>query len=197
MEERTATVTRQTKETSITARLNLDGRGRVEVKTGVGFFDHMLTSALVHGFFDLELTAKGDTHVDDHHTVEDVGIVLGQAFAQALGDFSGIKRFGEAGAPMDEALARATVDLSRRPYLVFETPAAGLARTGGFDAQLAEEFWRAFAVNCGANLHLEVVRGRNTHHMLEALFKAAGRALDQASQMEPRLEGALSTKGTL
>ena len=196
MSDRSASVSRETKETRITAKLKLDGSGQVEVKTGVGFFDHMLTSAMVHGFFDLELTAEGDTHVDDHHTVEDVGIVLGQAFAQALGDFTGIRRFGQADVPMDEALARAAVDLSRRPVLVCvaEFPTE---KAGSFDTQLVEEFWRGFVTHAGVNLHLEAVRGRNSHHMIEAMFKAAGRALDQASSLEPRAKGAVSTKGVL
>jgi imidazoleglycerol-phosphate dehydratase len=196
MTQRAAAIERETKETQITASLKLDGSGQVEVDTGVGFLDHMLTSAMVHGFFDLTLKARGDTHVDDHHTVEDVGIVLGQAFNQALGDFTGLKRFGNSVVPMDEALASAVIDLSRRPYLVFEA-SLDYGKVGNFDTQLVEEFWRGFVVHCGANLHLEVVRGKNTHHIFEAVFKAAGRALDQASQTEPRVSGALSTKGTI
>jgi imidazoleglycerol-phosphate dehydratase len=176
--------------------LNLDGAGLVQIDTGVGFFDHMLTAAMVHGFFDLKLEAAGDLQVDDHHTVEDVGIVLGQAFARALGDFSGIRRFGDAAVPMDEALARVTVDLSRRPFLVYEAPIT-CEKVGTFDSQLVEEFWRAFAVNLGANLHVDLVRGKNMHHVFEAIFKAAGRALDQASSREPRASGAVSTKGVL
>ncbi|MFH1137636.1 MAG: imidazoleglycerol-phosphate dehydratase HisB [Pseudomonadota bacterium] len=193
---RTAKVERRTKETNITAELNLDGAGLVQVRTGVGFLDHMLNSAMVHGFFDLTLDAQGDVQVDDHHTVEDVGIVLGQAFNRALGDFSGIRRFGQASAPMDEALAQASVDLSRRPCLFFAAPLT-CEKIGTFDVQLVEEFWRAFCLHSGANLHLEAVRGRNMHHIVEALFKAAGRALDQATQLEPRARGVISTKGTL
>ena len=197
MDARQASIKRETKETQIEAVLNLDGSGRVSVDTGVGFFDHMLTAAMVHGFFDLELTARGDTHVDDHHTVEDVGIVLGQAFNQALGDFKGINRFGQSAVPMDEALAQAVVDLSRRPYLVFEAPITSV-KIGTFDSQLVVEFWQAFVNNLGANLHIDVVRGRNMHHVLEAVFKAAGRALDQATQRQNRSAGSvLSTKGTL
>lgn len=196
MTAREATVERQTKETQIKASLNLDGRGQVEVKSGVGFLDHMLASAMVHGYFDLKLTAAGDVGVDDHHTVEDVGIVLGQAFRKALGDFGGIRRFGQAAVPMEEALARAAVDLSRRAGLVFAVPIT-CEKIGTFDTQLVEEFWRAFVQNCGANLHLEVSRGRNMHHVFEALFKAAGRALDQATQLEPRAAGVTSTKGVL
>ena len=196
MTQRSAAVERETRETRITASLRLDGSGQVEIDTGVGFLDHMLTSAMVHGFFDLVLKAQGDTHVDDHHTVEDVGIVLGQAFNQALDDFTGIKRFGQALVPMDEALAGAVIDLSRRPYLVFEAP-LDHGKVGGFDIQLVEEFWRGFTVHCGANLHLDVIRGKNTHHIIEAIFKAAGKALDQATQTETRISGALSTKGTI
>lgn len=194
MEARKAAVKRDTKETSISADLNLDG-GRVDIRTGVGFFDHMLASAMVHGYFGLILKAEGDTDIDDHHTVEDVGIVLGQAFNEALGDFAGIQRFGQAAAPMEEALASAVVDLSRRPCLVFEAPIT-CEKIGSFDTQLVEEFWRAFVNNCGANLHLEA-RGRNMHHVFEAVFKAAGRALDQATRPEPRAAGVTSTKGVL
>lgn len=196
MSSRNAEVTRTTKETNISASLNLDGQSTVSVQTGVGFFDHMLTAAMVHGFFDLTLTAKGDVHIDDHHTVEDAGLVLGQVFNKALGDFSGIKRFGEAAVPMDEALARVTLDLSKRPGLVFIAP-INPEKVGEFDTQLVEEFWQAFANTCGANMHIEVVRGRNMHHIFEAVFKAAGRALDQATTVEPRVKNVLSTKGVL
>ena len=196
MTPRTAVVERETRETRIRAELNLDGRGAVEVRTGVGFFDHMLTAAMMHGFFDLTLTADGDHEIDDHHTVEDAGIVLGQAFSQALGDFSGIRRFGEATVPMDDALARAAVDLCRRPFLVFHVPTKR-EKVGRFDTQLIEEFWRAFVNACGATLHIDGLRGKNMHHLFEAAFKAAGRALDRACQLEPRSQGALSSKGTL
>ena len=194
--QRQAEVTRRTKETSISASLNLDGSGKVEVKTGVGFFDHMVHSAMVHGYFDLTLQADGDTHVDDHHTVEDVGIVLGQAFSQALGDFGGIKRFGHAEVPMEEALARVTVDLSRRPCLVYVSDIK-TEKVGAFDTELVEEFLRAFCNNMGANMHVEVIRGKNSHHVIEAIFKAMGRALDAATAMEPRAQGVTSTKGAL
>ncbi len=196
MGPRTADIKRKTKETVITVKLNLDGQGQVEVNTGVGFLDHMIASAMVHGFFDLTLTAQGDTWVDDHHTVEDTGIVLGQAFNRALGDFAGIRRFGEASVPMDEALARAVVDFSRRPFLVFSVPMRS-EKIGSFDSQLIEEFWRAFVNNSGANLYLEVTQGQNMHHIFEAVFKAAGRALDYASQIEPRTSKIISTKGVL
>jgi len=196
MKTRQAEVERTTKETKVRACLNLDGTGQVKIDTGVGFFDHMLTSAMVHGFFDLELSAQGDTQVDDHHTVEDTGIVLGRAFNQALGDFGGIRRFGQASVPMEEALAQAAVDLSRRPGLVFAVPLT-CEKIGTFDCQLVEEFWRAFVNHSGANMHLEAVRGRNMHHVFEALFKAAGRALDQACRIEPRAKGVTSAKGVL
>jgi imidazoleglycerol-phosphate dehydratase len=194
---RESEVQRKTRETTITARLNLDGSGRVDIQTGVGFFDHMLGAAMVHGFFDLTLSAEGDLDVDGHHTVEDVGIVLGRALADALGDYGGIKRFGFAAAPMDEALAQATVDLSRRPYLVLNVPTPLPERIGGFETQLLEEFWRGFAVHGGATLHIDVIRGVNGHHILEAIFKAVGRALDAATSEDRRLAGALSTKGRL
>lgn len=196
MPERKSKVIRETKETRIVAELVIDGSGQVDVKTGVGFFDHMLSSAMVHGFFDLKLDAAGDLHVDDHHTVEDAGIVLGKAFSDALGDFKGIKRFGSAFVPMDEALAHAAVDISRRPFLAFNSPMTS-EKIGTFDSQLIEEFWRAFANNCGVNLHIDVHRGQNMHHIAEAVFKAAGRALDEATQPEPRAKGAVSTKGSL
>lgn len=196
MENRTADVSRETRETKIKVELNLDGTGVVDINTGVGFFDHMLNAAAVHGYFDLRVEAKGDTHVDDHHTVEDVGIVLGQAFNKALGQFKGIKRFGQASAPMDEALAHVCLDLSRRPCLVYEVPMT-CEKIGAFDAQLVEEFWRAFVIHSGANMHIDCPRGKNMHHIVEAVFKAAGRALDQATMLEPRAAGVTSTKGAL
>jgi len=189
-------VERETKETRIRVELNLDGQGTVDVSTGVGFFDHMLTAAMTHGFFDLILKASGDHEIDDHHTVEDAGIVLGQAFARALGDFSGIRRFGEALVPMDDALARVAVDLCRRPYLSFQAPVEQ-EKIGRFDTQLVEEFWRAFVNASGATLHIDGLRGKNAHHLFEAVFKAAGRALDSACQPEPRSQGVLSSKGAL
>ena len=196
MGNRTSLIERMTRETSITAQLALDGAGKVEVGTGVGFLDHMITSAMVHGFFDLTLRAEGDTHVDDHHTVEDAGIVLGQAFASALGDYGGIRRFGHAVIPMEEALAGVAVDLSRRPCLVYEA-ALTAEKVGTFDSQLVEEFWRAFTVHASANMHIDLIRGRNMHHGFEAVFKAAGRALDQAVAIETRTGGITSTKGAL
>ena len=193
---RTAQVTRETRETKISAALKLDGQGLVEVSTGVDFLDHMITSAMVHGFFDLKLRAEGDVQIDDHHTVEDVGIVLGRAFNQSLGDFSSIKRFGEASVPMDEALARVALDLSNRPALVFSAPVTS-EKVGNFETQLVEEFWRAFSNYCGVTLHIEVTQGRNMHHIFEAVFKAAGRALDMATTLEPRTKGVTSTKGMI
>jgi imidazoleglycerol-phosphate dehydratase len=196
MTARGARITRETRETIIDAELVIDGQGNVEIETGVGFLDHMITSAMVHGFFDLKLKAHGDLFVDDHHTVEDTGIVLGQAFRQALGDFSGIKRFGEATIPMDESLARVVVDLSRRPYLYYHVPLT-TGKIGTYDTQLTEEFWRAFTIHCGANIHIDVLRGQNMHHMTEAVFKSAGRAFAQAVSLEPRRVGVISTKGVL
>ena len=193
---RKAQVTRETKETKISAALKLDGQGLVEVSTGVDFLDHMITSAMVHGFFDLKLQAEGDVQIDDHHIVEDVGIVLGRAFNQSLGDFFSIKRFGEASVPMDEALARVALDLSNRPALVFSAPVTS-EKVGNFETQLVEEFWRAFSNSGGVTLHIEVTQGRNMHHIFEAVFKAAGRALDMATTLEPRTKGVTSTKGTI
>ena len=193
--ERAATVVRQTKETNIELTLGLDG-GEVVVDTGVGFFDHMLTALAVHGGFGLQLTAEGDWNVDCHHTVEDTGIVLGRAFKQALGDRSGIVRYGHAMIPMDEALGFCAVDVSGRPYLVFDAEFAA-PMCGQFDTQLAEEFFRAFAVNAGLTLHLKVLYGKNDHHKLEALSKALGLALRDAASIDNRIEGVLSTKGSL
>ncbi|ADK84794.1 Imidazoleglycerol-phosphate dehydratase [Desulfarculus baarsii DSM 2075] len=193
---RTATIKRETRETAISLRLDLDGRGEARIDTGVGFFDHMLTHIAFHGRFDLEVTAKGDLHVDAHHTVEDVGICLGQALRQALGDKLGVARYGGAFVPMDEALAQVVVDLSNRPFMRLE--AARLpGAVGAFDGQLAEEFLRALANAAGLTLHVILHYGSNDHHMLEAAFKALGRALDQATAMDPRQGGVASTKGML
>lgn len=187
-----ATVARSTKETQIQVQLCLNG-GEVRVRTGIGFFDHMLTNFAVHGGFGLQLDAKGDLHVDCHHTVEDCGIVLGQAFAKALGDRGGIARYGTFFLPMDEALAMVSVDVSGRPYLVFDA-AFAQARVGEFDSCMTGEFFRAFAMHAGMTLHCRVLYGENTHHEIEALFKAFGHALRQA--LRPH-EGLLSTKGVL
>jgi imidazoleglycerol-phosphate dehydratase len=194
---RTSTISRQTAETSITLSLSLDGRGKAVSATGVGFLDHMLRHIAVHGLFDLEVKATGDLEIDPHHTVEDVGIVLGQAFDQALGDRKGIVRLGSACVPMDEALAFVAVDLSGRPYAVVQaewhTPAIGLLPT-----TLIPHFLESFAFNARINLHARVAYGRDDHHQAEALFKALGRALDAATLIDPRRAGVIpSTKGTL
>ena len=193
---RTGEIHRHTRETDITLTLTLDGRGETTIKTGVPFMDHMLTLFAVHGYFDLAATASGDTEVDDHHTVEDLGICLGQALKKALGDFAGIKRYGSAAVPMDEALARVTLDCSNRPYLYYGVAVAD-QKVGGFDTALAKEFLRALALHGGITLHVEMVHGENTHHILEAVFKALGRALDEATSLNPRAQGPLSSKGSL
>jgi imidazoleglycerol-phosphate dehydratase len=196
MKPRSATIHRKTSETDITLSLTLDGTGAYKVRTGVGFFDHMLSAFARHGLFDLEVTCQGDLHVDAHHTVEDVGICLGQALGQALGDKSGITRFGHSYVPMDEALARVAVDLSGRAYLVWDAAFAE-ERIGDFPAALAREFFRALTDNARANVHLDLIRCDNAHHGVEALFKALGRALSQACALDPRIQGPLSTKGSL
>jgi len=193
---RTASVSRQTKETEVEVELNLDGSGQVEIATGVGFFDHMLELLGKHALFDLRVQAQGDTQVDAHHTVEDVGICLGRALAQALGDKRGVRRFGHASVPMDEALAETSLDLSGRPMLVFQVEFP-TEKAGEFDAQLAEEFLRAMVVNAALTLHVRVPYGRNTHHVVEAVFKATARALREAVAIDPRVRDIPSTKGTL
>ena len=190
---RTATVERNTKETQIAATLCLDG-GEVAVSTGNGFFDHMLTAFAVHGGFGLQLTVQGDLEVDTHHTVEDTGIVLGQALRRALGDFGGIARYGRFAVPMDESLARCDLDLSNRPFLVFRATFQQ-ERCGDYETCVTEEFWRAFAVNAGITLHIDVPYGTNAHHQIEAVFKAVGHALHGAVQ--PTGGAVLSTKGVL
>lgn len=190
---RTATVERNTKETQIAATLCLDG-GEVAVSTGNGFFDHMLTAFAVHGGLGLQLTVQGDLEVDTHHTVEDTGIVLGQALRRALGDFSGIARYGSFAVPMDESLARCDLDLSNRPFLVFRATFQQ-ERCGDYETCVTEEFWRAFAVNAGITLHIDVPYGTNAHHQIEAVFKAVGHALHGAVQ--PTDGAVLSTKGVL
>lgn len=191
---RTAEIARKTKETDIAAKLDLDG-GNVKIDTGIGFLDHMLTSFSVHGGFGLVLTAKGDLHVDGHHTAEDVGIVLGRAFSEALGDKGGIKRFGSSFIPMDEALGFCAVDISGRPFLVFNAEFEN-ERVGEFDTCLTEEFMRAFAYNAGITLHLRCEYGKNDHHKIEALFKAMAYALKTAVQLNS--DGSVvSTKGVL
>lgn len=193
---RTATIKRKTAETEICLSLELDGSGRAQVETGIGFFDHMLTLLARHGAFDLEVSARGDLHVDQHHTVEDTGIVLGQALRQALGDKAGIRRYGHFTLPMDETLATVAVDLSGRVAVVFQAEFPTF-KIGDFDSQLVEEFWRGLAGSALANLHVLVHYGRNSHHISEAIFKASARALRMAVEPDPRLTGIPSTKGTL
>ena len=192
---RTARLGRTTRETDIALVLTLDGTGRASVATGIGFWDHLLGSLVHHGLFDLELTASGDLHVDEHHTVEDVAIVLGAAFAEALGDRAGIRRFGDAVVPMDESLASAVIDIGGRPYSVVDLPFRG-ERAGGLPLQLVEHALEAFARTSGATLHVRGT-GRNDHHLAEAAFKALGRALRVACEVDPRREGVASTKGSL
>ena len=191
---RTAEITRKTKETDITVKLNLDG-GEVKIETGIGFLDHMLTALGVHGGFGLEVSAKGDLYVDGHHTAEDVGITLGQAFAKALGDKSGIMRYGSAFIPMDESLGFCSLDISARPFLVFNAEFEN-ERVGEFDTCLTEEFMRAFAFNAGITLHLRVEYGTNDHHKIEALFKVLAYSLKAAVRLNTN-GAAISTKGTL
>lgn len=190
---RTSTVERKTKETQIKASLCLDG-GDVEIKTGIGFFDHMLTAFAVHGGFGLKLETVGDLEVDTHHTAEDTGIVLGQAFKQALGDFSSIARYGNFSVPMDESLAVCSLDISNRPFLVFRASFEE-ERCGDYETCVTEEFWRAFAMNAGITLHISVPYGSNAHHEIEAIFKAVAHALKQAVTVTDG--GVLSTKGVL
>jgi len=193
---RSSSIDRKTNETDVSIQLDLDGQGRADISTGIPFFDHMLTLFTVHGFFDLTVKAAGDLDVDFHHTVEDVGIVLGDAISQALGDRQGITRYGFAVTPMDDALTDVSVDLSNRPFLVYNVPEQ--AGTGTrFDAPLAKEFFRAFATRGGMNLHVNVRYGDNGHHIIESVFKAAGRAMNQASSFDRRIEGVRSSKGTL
>ncbi|WP_304622597.1 imidazoleglycerol-phosphate dehydratase HisB [Pelosinus baikalensis] len=193
---RTATMKRQTAETNISTTLNIDGTGKSEIATGIGFFDHMLLLLTKHGFMDLQLIAQGDLQVDGHHTVEDTGIVLGQALAKALGDKSGIKRYGTAFVPMDEALAMVSLDISGRPFLVFDV-AIPSERIGDFDSELTEEFLRALSVHAGLTLHVRLLSGKNSHHIVEAIFKALGRALDEAASIDERIVGVMSSKGML
>jgi imidazoleglycerol-phosphate dehydratase len=194
---RSATLERKTSETEIRLVFNLDGSGVSKISTGIAFFDHMLTLFAKHGLFDLELTAKGDIEVDYHHTVEDTGILLGQAIAKALGDKAGIRRYGFFYVPMDEALVRSVVDLSGRPFLAYNAPADVPAIGSAFSFQLVEEFLRAISVNAGMNLHVDVLAGRDAHHMAEGIFKSLARALDEATRIDPRVQGIPSTKGVL
>jgi len=194
--ERKGEVRRETGETKIDLRITLDGKGRGDINTGVGFLDHMLTLFCVHGFFDLHITAQGDTEVDDHHSVEDIGICLGQALAKALDDRSGIGRYGSCYMPMDETLVRVVVDLSNRPFLHYAA-AIPDQKVGTFDTQLGKEFLRAFSLHSGMTLHVDVLHGENSHHILEAVFKGLARAVSQAVGRLEGLEKPLSSKGSL
>ncbi len=197
MTQRTATVSRKTKETDITVTLNLDGSGKTDIATGIGFFDHMLDALGRHSFIDLKVRTKGDLHIDGHHTVEDTGIVIGQAIAKALGDFAGITRYGHAYIPMDETLSRATLDLCKRPYLIWKVDFAR-DKVGEMDTELFKEFFHALAGNGGMCLHVENLYGDNAHHIAESSFKAVARALRMAVAPDARLAGApASTKGSL
>jgi imidazoleglycerol-phosphate dehydratase len=187
---------RKTNETDIRIRLVIDGEGRANIDTGVPFFDHMLTLMSVHGFFDLDIQAHGDIEVDDHHTVEDVGIVLGDTFKKGVGERGGIRRYGRAVIPMDEALASVVIDFSNRSCLVYNVPLKQ-EKIGRFDAQVVREFFRGFANHCGLTIHINVMYGENMHHILEAVFKGFGRALDDATTYDPRIKKILSTKGVL
>jgi imidazoleglycerol-phosphate dehydratase len=193
---RAARVVRKTKETKIRVDLTLDGVGTARTDTGIPFLDHMLDLFARHGLFDLDVECKGDLQIDDHHSVEDVAICLGQAFLQALGDKAGIARYGMSLVPMDEALCRSVIDLSGRFYLIYEVETKR-SRIGNFSVELAEHFWRSFAEALKCNLHIDLLRGRNTHHILEATFKSTARALRQAVERDSRITGVLSTKGTL
>jgi imidazoleglycerol-phosphate dehydratase len=193
---RSAGIQRKTKETDIRVSLALDGKGHSKINTGLPFLDHMLELFAKHGLFDLEISCKGDLEIDDHHSVEDIAITLGKTLSEALGDKVGINRYGEAIVPMDEALCRSVIDLSGRFYLVYEVPTKR-QRIGNFSVELAEHFWRSFSETAKFNLHIDCLRGRNTHHMLEGTFKATARALRQAVDLNPRVTGVPSTKGSL
>ena len=187
---------RTTRETDVQVKIDLDGRGTSKVATGIGILDHMLDLFARHGLFDLEVTCAGDLHIDGHHSVEDIAITMGQAFAEALGDKSGIARFGAAYVPMDETLARAVVDLSGRAFIVYRV-ANVRDRVGELDVELVEHFWRSFAGEARCNLHIELFYGANQHHIIEAVFKSAARAFSEATRFSERVEGVLSTKGML
>ncbi|MBE5840113.1 MAG: imidazoleglycerol-phosphate dehydratase HisB [Butyrivibrio sp.] len=196
MGSRTATVARNTKETKITVSLNIDGTGKSEINTGIGFFDHMLEGFAKHGLFDLEVNVEGDLNVDGHHTVEDTGIVLGQAIVQAIGDKKGIKRYGNMILPMDESLVLSAIDLCGRPYFVMDAEFSS-PMVGDFDTQLVREFFYAVSYSAMMNIHLRVITGINDHHKIEAMFKAFAKSLDEATTIDPRITDVLSTKGAL
>lgn len=194
---RRATITRKTNETDIAVTLDLDGTGAATIRTGIGFFDHMLDQLSRHALIDMHISASGDLHIDDHHTVEDCGIALGKALAQALGDKAGIRRYGSFHLAMDDALVRVALDLSGRPYLCWNLPFAA-PKIGSFDTELVREFFQAVSVHAGITLHVDLIRGENAHHIAEAVFKALARALREAVEPDPRMEGRLpSTKGAL
>lgn len=193
---RVGSVARKTAETDIQATLDLDGGGKGDISTGIGFFDHMLILFAKHGLFDLTVKAQGDLLVDGHHTVEDAGIVIGQALLKALGDKTGIKRYGTAFVPMDEALAMVSLDISGRPFLAYDAP-VNAGQVGAYDTELTEEFLRALTVHAGLTLHVKLLAGRNAHHIIEAIFKALGRALAEATRQDSRISGVMSTKGML
>ena len=193
---RSASIQRKTQETQISIRLAVEGGGKSVIRTKIPFFDHMLTLLARHSLMDLEIEADGDIEVDFHHTVEDTGITLGQALAKALGTKEGIRRYGHAYVPMDETLVRAVIDFSGRPFLEYRAP-QGVGSMGGFPFQLVEEFLRGFTVHAGVNLHVEILYGRDAHHMAEGVFKALAKAIDAACQMDPRVQGVPSTKGSL
>lgn len=194
--KRTAGIKRVTGETNIELKLNIDGEGKSKIDTGIPFLNHMLTLFAKHGFFDVEIIAKGDIEVDYHHTMEDLGLVMGDAISKALGDRAGIRRYGSFLLPMDEALAQAALDLSNRPYLVYNVKCPAPV-VGDIDVQLFHEFFQALAVKSGMNLHIDLIRAGETHHALEAVFKAFARALDAATQIDDRIKGVMSTKGVL
>ena len=194
---RIAQLSRKTKETDLHVQVNLDGKGEARIKTGIGFFDHMLEALARHGLFDLTIEARGDLHVDGHHTVEDTGIVLGQAIAQALGSRAGIRRYADSMVPLDEALVRCVVDVSGRPYLAYHIDIPKWQMLGDYDVFLTPEFFRALVQNAGLTVHLDLIRGDNPHHIVEAAFKAFARSLDGATALDPRVTGVPSTKGTL
>ena len=197
MKSRIATVTRNTNETQITVTINLDGSGKTNFDTGVPFLEHMMDQIGRHGLIDLDITCKGDTHIDDHHTTEDIGITLGQAFAQAVGDKKGIRRYGHAYVPLDEALSRVVIDFSGRPTLMHRVDYKR-ARIGGFDVDLFDEFFHGFVNHALVTLHMDNIRGKNAHHIAETLFKAFGRALRMALELDDRMAGVIpSTKGSL
>ncbi len=194
---RKANVERKTKETDIATEINLDGTGNYSIGTSIPFLDHMLSLMFKHGLFDVNLKAKGDIEIDYHHTVEDVGIVIGKAIKKALGDMKGISRYGQASIPMDETLASVNIDISGRPYLVYKVEFPKKSKLKDFDPDLIEDFLQAFVGNSGITLHVNVLYGRNTHHIIEAIFKALGRALKQAVTIDPMIKGLPTTKGKL